>query len=93
MSVQTDICEEYRERGEFLVLDGEIYRSGLPVRQMDSVALIAYWNSQRKIVDLGGKCAGGCQCELVQHQHKKHLVCPHTYEPCPRRVSQEESSS
>jgi hypothetical protein len=74
--MQADMITHGRE----LVERGELRPRGM----IDNLALCAYFQQQRDLVARRGSCASHCQSEQVEHLHG-HLVCPHTWQPCPRK--------
>lgn len=67
------------DRGRDLVAQGQ---HDSP-RMLDRLAVCAYFREQRALVARRGSCSGGCgSVQFIPHT-RGHLVCPHTFEPCP----------
>ena len=68
-------------RGQLLVESG--YRR--PVNQVDSLDVIAYYETERALVAETERCSTECTETLVPHTGRWRMVCPRTFEPCPMR--------
>lgn len=79
MSIPAELVADI-ERGRELVRQGV----SKPARQVDYIAMSAYWDTQRQAVLQGGGCQAGCdRVELVEVGPA--VVCPHTMWACPRQ--------
>lgn len=68
-------------RGRELTLAGQLDPPGM----VDCLALMAYRRDQADRVSRTGHCAGRCSGQQFIQTRGGNVVCPHTWQECPRQ--------